>query len=122
MNDFFDIPPLKPCGKCGELRSVYEFNLNSKSPDGLDYICRECRQFVNRCNIIKGADKRRAYFEEHKQEQYERYHQYYKENRKYIQLYARVKRLQEKIAKEERRKAEIESMKKWTKKGGEKTW
>lgn len=69
------------CSKCSELKPLNEFNKSKKSPDGLDYWCKDCKKQVRIKWYLDNPQYNKQYGEEHKDELTEKNKQYRKEHK-----------------------------------------
>lgn len=51
----------KVCSKCGEEKPISEFGKRNKSPDGLQYQCKECRKEIHREYMREYRKKNKEY-------------------------------------------------------------
>lgn len=58
----------KVCSKCGKELPLSEFNKCKKSPDGLDYWCRDCQKQYHIENAERIKKRQKEYYQEHKEE------------------------------------------------------
>jgi len=64
---------MKLCRGCGRTLDESEFTKNKRSPDGLDWRCRNCKREHSRKYIYseKGIETRQKYYEQHKSDHME---------------------------------------------------
>lgn len=97
----------KTCKKCSIDRPASEFWASSKSPDGLQYWCKECHRSHQRQWNEKNQDKIREYRKKHRVIRRERYatDEDYRER-----ILLQVKRFRESLPQEERRRRDRSGM------------
>lgn len=104
----------KVCSKCGELKSIDEFNVCKSTSDGHQYKCKECRKKYREENKeqIKEYGKKygKKYREENKEREKERNKKYYEENKKQRREYAKKYRGENKERRKEYEKKYYEEL------------
>ena len=68
------------CCKCGEIKTVDNFNKNKSKKDGVYNICKECRKEYNKNNREKEYERQRRYYENNKDRERKKRRQYYENN------------------------------------------
>jgi hypothetical protein len=96
----------KKCSKCGEVKSVKEFDKGKRSKDGLRSQCKSCRKQYHAQHKEEKKQYRKQYYEQHKEEVKQKNKQYYEQHKEE----AKQKNKQYK----ERHKEEIEQICKTT--------
>jgi hypothetical protein len=96
---------LKTCKRCGETKSLSEFNTNKRSKDGLTYHCKGCNKksnqryyLSNREKLLKEANdyykenlgkvklRSKKYYDQNKDKLLEKTREYHKQNSKELYL------------------------------------
>lgn len=83
---------MKKCTKCGEEKSLEEFNKDKTRKDGLDRQCKACRKQYREVNRKKIAERDKRYRESNREKILEREKQYRQENREKIKQYREANR------------------------------
>ena len=81
---------LKKCGNCKEYLNKEEFNKNCTKKDGLDNICKDCRNTYNRKYYEDNAEYYREYQKQYRQDNSDYYREYqkqYRQDRKHNFIY-----------------------------------
>lgn len=75
---------MKKCSKCGEVKSLEEFNKNKSKKDGLDSKCRACKKQYYQANREKALERQKQYRESNRKKIAESDKRYRKANREKI--------------------------------------